>query len=666
MPAYVRMRLAPPGEELISMCGIAGVVRTGDRALPPPGVTRRMMAAIEHRGPDDSGEYRNAYVHLGAHRLAILDLKGGHQPIYGCSADLVAICNGEIYNFQELRQELRSHGHHLRTECDTEVVAHVCEDSGSAGVTRLRGMFAFAVWDDKRSELTIARDRLGIKPLFWHRTADYLLFASEIKGLLASGLVPSEIDPNSVDDLFSLSYPCPPRTMFRNVFEVRPAHVLTVRPRSGSINEKRYWSPPFSRLGEHPNVSAPQAAAELRELLRAAIYRHLQSDVPTACYLSGGLDSSAVAALVRDVTGDPPRTFSIGFDSPSHDETPQAKEMAAFLQSTHDAVVCGKETAERFEEMIWAMEFPLQFPLALPMLELSNRVAASGYRVVLTGEGADELLAGYDCFRGDKLRRVFQRPYLKPMRRAAYSRLYRWLGTPQGTVDGLIANHERSATIASAFGGLYPPWFDVWTTLDLDRTQLLSRSDHTARPIEQPPAEFQDLLHPHLGELHPLDAGLALELTTRLPSWILPIGDRSAMANGVETRVPLLDDAVVEYVCPLSPDLKLRGFREKAILRDATRPLLPPRTARLRKRPFYTPLAEWFFLHPRPDFVHHHLSRTRLESVGVFEPAVVQRLLDAIQTTPQHHLLFKKLEWILILVLGTQVLHERFRATQLA
>jgi asparagine synthase (glutamine-hydrolysing) len=367
-----------------------------------------------------------------------------------------------------------------------------------------------------------------------------------------------------------------------------------------------------------------------------------------------------LSALVKETTGDPPTTFSIGFESMEHDELAFANRMATALGGRQHTVVCNRATADSYPHVLWHMELPLQFPLALPLQRLSACARSEGFKVVLTGEGADELFGGYDCFRADKMRRIFDRPLLRPLRPAAYRRLYAWHGLPEGTVDKMLANQSRSAEIERRFGGVYPAWFDMWTTLDLDRARLLSPDGRRARPADEPPEGFADLLPEDVASLHPFDAVLALELESRLPSWILQIGDRASIANGVEARVPFLDHEVVEFAASLSPALKMQGFTEKALLRGAMRDLLPPEIARRQKRPFYTPLKSWFFAKDGPAYVPEVLGERAVRDAGLFDPGIVTRLRRDLHDVPDDHLLRVQHEWVLTLVLGTQLLHELF------
>ena len=528
-------------------------------------------------------------------------------------------------------------------------------------VERMRGMFAFALWDAPQRRLLFARDRIGIKPLFWARTPDYLVAASEVKAILASGLVPAAIDRDALDDVFSLSYPCPPRTMFRGVVELRPAHCLVARARRGIEPPRRWWRAPFPHRGEHRKGSARELGMELRETLRDAVSTHLVSDVRVGARVSGGIDSSAVAALARRDRGEL-TTFSIVFDDPRFDERVYAREVARHLGARSFEVLASAQAAERLPAMVEALEMPQPIPVAIGGLLLAERERAEGFPVVLTGEGADELLGGYDVFRAARARRMLDRPWTRPVRGAMYAVAERAMRQPSGLGRFLAANATQDEQVRRAFFGLRPAWYDVWKMLDLDREALLSRGGHRARPVEEPPSGFRDLVRDDVASLDPLDAELALELETRLPAWILVIGDRTAMANGVEMRVPFLDHRVVELVASMPPGVKMHGLREKAVLRDAVRDLLPPRIVRRRKQPFMTPVRDWFFSDGSPEWVRSELARGAVEDAGLFDPGVVETLRASLDGSQAGSLERLRLELVLMLVLGTQLLHRRFVA----
>lgn len=642
------------------MCGVVGIFRRGNQPLPHPRVIRRMMSSIDHRGPDGGGEFLGESIHIGAVRLAVVDVKSGDQPVDGCRRDVKAVYNGEIYNHHALRQMLTRSGHSIGSACDSALIPHLYEELGPTFVESIRGMFAIALWDDVQGRLLLARDRLGIKPLFLAESRDYVVFASEIKAIVASGLVEPEIDLESLDDLFSLSFPCPPRTMFKGIRELLPAHVFEMRRGGESSATRRYWHCPFVPAGEHRRVSPENAAEELLSLLKLRVYDHLMSDVPVGAYLSGGLDSSIISAVFKEVTGDPPTSFSISFDEKKFDELDDARFVSAYLGSRNHVIRCDSSMGNELERMIWHTELPLQFPLALPLIGLSGLARSRGFPVVLTGEGADEIFGGYDCFRADKMRRVFDRPGLRSIRPAMYQGLYKWHDLPDGTVRRMLENHERVAEVRRAFGGIYPPWYDMWTTVGVDRERLLGVNARIARPVWEAPRGFEELLPRDIERLDPHDAGIALEMSTRLPSWILLIGDRASMANGVEARVPFLDHEVVEFVASLPPSLKLKGFQEKAILRKAARGVLPKRTLAKRKQPFFTPIRDWFFSDESSGTFERYLSKDAIATAGLFDPDLVASYRRVLRRTPDHVLLRNQLEWTLLLVLGTQILHRQF------
>jgi asparagine synthase (glutamine-hydrolysing) len=647
------------------MCGIALIFRLGARPLPEPGVLGRMLDAIAHRGPDGRGTFADDDVQLGAVRLAVIDPRGGRQPVHGCGGARVScVYNGELYDAAEHRRALAA-SHALADACDTTLLPHLYEEHGEAMVERMRGMFAFALWDAARRRLLLARDRLGIKPLFWARTPDYLVAASEVKAILASGLVEAVIDRDAVDDVFSLSYPCPPRTMFRGVVELRPAHLLVVRrePGEARVGEpRRWWRAPFLPRGEHSRRSASEHEHELREVLRDAVRTHLVSDVPLAACVSGGLDSSAIAALAKEASGGAPTTFSIAFDDPRFDESSHARAVARHLGSHPHEIRADAHAAELLPQMIWNLEVPQIVPGAIGGLLLSARERAEGVPVVLTGDGADELLGGYDVFRAARARRALDARWLDPLRPWIFRAAGRATGQPAGLADWMARTARPAGEVARAHGGVYPPWYDVWRLLDVERAALLSPEGRRVRPIEEPPAGFAALVPENAAALEPLDAELALELETRLPSWILVISDRSAMAHGVEARVPFLDHRVVELVAAMPPSAKMRGLREKAVLRGAVRDLLPPAIAARRKQPFMTPVRDWFFRRPAPAFVERELSAEALKSAGLFSPEVVARLALALERAPERHVDRVRLELVMMLVLGTQLLHRLFVA----
>ncbi len=648
------------------MCGIVAVLRLGERPLPGDDAVRAMTRAIAHRGPDGEGFHRDDDVALGVVRLAVVDVGHGRQPARGCrGAGPVSVVNGELYEHRPLRAELAAR-HEIVDACDATLLPHLYEDHGANMVLHMHGMFAFALWDRRERTLLLGRDRLGIKPLFFAVTPDFLVAASEAKAIFASGLVQPRIDRDAVDDLFSLGYPCPPRTMFAGVTAVPPGHTVTARAGGGAQRgrvdaARRYWRAPLSPPAHTGQRGSPAgSAADVHDALAAALRTHLDADVPVATWLSGGLDSSAVSALAREAAGAPLPAFALTFpgDPEGLDESAPARAVARFLGADLDEVPMGAPAASLLERMTWHLELPLLVPGALGGLLLSERQRARGFKVTLTGDGADEVLGGYDVFRASRARRLLG---ARAFSAAVVAGDALGLLSPRGIGAFLAQNARapRTDIVARAYGGVRPPWLEQWALLDVERAALLSPDGRRVRPIEEAPAGFAALVREDAVALDPLDAEIALELETRLPAWILVIGDRSSMAHGVEARLPFLDDDVVRTLLAVRPALKMRGMREKAVLRDAVAGLLPRAIVRRRKQPFMTPIAPWFF---PPGATPPALTRARLEDAGLFDAAVVARLLTRLHTSRPGTLERVRLEMVLMLVLGTQLLHASFVA----
>lgn len=643
------------------MCGIVGIIRLGDRPLPDPGIIQRMCRSIVHRGPDGEYSYSDEDLLLGMVRLAVIDPEHGKQPVFGCNEDVVGVYNGEIYNHHDLRRDLVAGGHHVKDRCDSSILPHLFEENGIEMVSKLRGMFAFALWDKPRRILHLTRDRVGIKPLFYAQTSDFLVFASEIKGILASGLVETEIDRDALDDLFSFSWPCPPRTMFSGISSLPPAHTLSVRAGRAVEAPRRWWRLEIPPRGEHLKGSPKQLEIQFREQLQDAVKCHLRADVPVGVYLSGGLDSSAIAMLTRQAAETSPLALSIGFDDPQYDESQHAAVVAQAAQLPMHLIKSTAQTAQVYPRALWHMELPLMVPVSTSGFELSAGTRAQGVPVVLTGDGADEILGGYDVFKADKMRRAFERPLLRWLKRPVCRQLYKMARAPEGAVEFMLDVEARGASeIEAAFGGAYPVWYGFWQALDIDRDELLGRGGRRVRPSTEPPALWEHLLPPDLERLDPLDAAIAIEMNTRLPAWILMISDRCSMANSIEARVPFLDHHVLELTAQMPPSLKMKGATEKYLLRRAMHGRMPETIRKRAKQPFMTPIKEWFFSDQRPAYVDERLSKEALERSGIFEPSVVLRLRSGLEAGRSNLLQTERLGMILMLVLGVQLLQHLF------
>ena len=429
------------------MCGIAGIQLQAHEASPDPEMLQRMVSAIRHRGPDGTGFRVEPGVGLGHARLSIIDLEGGAQPVHNEDGTVWIVYNGEVFNYIELRRMLEQRGHRFYTNTDTEVIVHLYEERGDDFVQELNGQFAFALWDRPRRRLLLVRDRAGILPLYYTRTPEGVLFASEVKALLASGRVTASLDPNGLDETFTFWAPLAPRTMFKGVAQVCPGEIVVLQ--GDRLERRTYWRWEFPDAGSHRTAPQGQLESELRELLTDATDIRLRADVPVGAYLSGGLDSSSLVALLNRTVPESLRTFSIGFEDVGLDETEHQQQMVAHLRTANARIQCSLgDIAATFPDTIRHAESPVLRTAPAPMRLLSGLVRRSGVKVVLTGEGADEVLGGYDIFKEAKVRQFWARNPASTWRPALLKRLYPYLDLTSAT---------SAAYLKEFFGGRARP-----------------------------------------------------------------------------------------------------------------------------------------------------------------------------------------------------------------
>lgn len=603
------------------MCGICGYVglELSDNLL------HRMMDALAHRGPDGGGILHLPRLGLGMRRLAIIDVTGGRQPLYNECGDVAVVLNGEIYNYKSLRHDLLQRGHRFATASDAEVVVHLYEERRDDCVDLLRGMFAFALYDRSADRLLIARDRLGIKPLYYWRDGSALIFASEIKALLESGLVPRRPCPASIDAYLSRRYVPGPLTMFEGVLKLPAAHLL-VRE-AGRVEIRRYWMPPS---GDHRALPDGEYDECFASIFEESMRLHRISDVPVGAYLSGGLDSSCVVAALAREHAEPVKTYAVGFGG-LDDETAQAREVARTLGCEHHEVICRPEDFDLLPRIIWHADEPLGDAIVLPTFLLA-REASRDVKVVLTGEGADELLAGYAFHRvidlTNRYRRVMPEwmhehlvlPLVRRLPRALAGRYFDY----PATLDG--EGHQRvlayAATLhASDYQRQYRSLTELFTRED--RYALYTPGFYATLSQghgEAPTAPSDDVLRRLLD----------LQFASWLPDNILTRQDKMAMAHGLEARVPFLDHVLVEFLQSVPARLRLRPLGEnKILLRRYARRRLPRAVARRRKRAFYMP-AERFYGHASfRRLVAMTLNAGQVEKRGYFAPDAVQTFVAA-------------------------------------
>ncbi|MCO4319269.1 asparagine synthase (glutamine-hydrolyzing) [Phyllobacterium sp. 21LDTY02-6] len=617
------------------MCGIAGYCGTeigGDG----PRILRRMTDAISYRGPDESGVQSMTDAGLGHVRLSIVGLSDGQQPMQSADGNLVISYNGEVFNYVELRDDLIAQGHRFRSSSDTEVILHLYEEMGPDCVKLLNGDFAFALWDNKRRRMMLARDRMGVRPLFYTCHGGNFFFASEIKALLAVPGVRSEIDPYALDQIFTLWAPIPPRTAFKDIYELPAAHLMLVDDRG--IKRSSYWQLDYPHGGDHgKSRSEADMAEELRHLLTDATRIRLRADVPVGSYLSGGLDSSAVSALAARVIPDRLRTFSIGFESAEHDETIFQNQMVEALGTKHSSLTCsGSDIADIFPSVVEHMERPVLRTAPAPLYLLSRLTKEHGYKVVLTGEGADEVFGGYDLFREAKVRRFCARQPHSRTRPQLFRRLYPYLpGLQQQKPEYLAAFFGVSVDDLNDPLYSHRPRFRGTAATKLffspELKQALHGYDATEDLISTLPADY--------ARWHPLNQAQYLETSLLLPGYILCCqSDRMAMAHGVEGRFPFLDHRIVEFGARLPISAKLNGLDEKHILKQAMRGLIPETITARQKQPYRAPDSQSFTRGHLPGYVAELMSPEAIDDGGLFNAGAVGKLLEKCvrNDTPGH------------------------------
>lgn len=636
------------------MCGIAGILNLyRERKIEDASLTR-MIDMVRHRGPDGFGFYRDARIGLAHARLSIIDLPGGAQPIHNENKTLRIVFNGEIFNYLELRKTLEEKGHVFYTRSDTEVILHLYEEYGTECLSRLNGQFAFAIWDLQQERLFLARDRLGVRPLFYTRVRDTLLFASEIKSLLTDPDVTREIEPCALDQIFTFWMTIPPRTALKDIFELPPGHFITVR--HGLFAQKKYWDLDFSQ--NRRIKTEDEYAEELRELLIDSIRLRLRADVPVGVYLSGGLDSSTIAALVRNHTENHLRTFSVTFDDAAFDESEYQQQMIRRLGCEHSTVFCSPaDIADSFPDVVWHTEKPIVRTAPAPLFLLSRLVRKNGYKVVLTGEGSDELLAGYDIFKETKIRRFMERDPDSRMRPLILRRLYPYL--QHSPVRALKYAESFFTSGAEMFPAECYSHIPRWKTTS--RLKSFFSADLKNALIGYD--TVKELMEALSGECKGYDdVSLAqyIEMKTLLSGYLLSSqGDRVAMAHSVEGRFPFLDHRVVEFACCLPPLLKMRALTEKYILKKSMKGMLPDSVMRRPKQPYLAPDAKSFLSGTSPAYVEDILSERSLTQSGYFDPKAVSLLVKKCRSSS---VLGFKDNMAVVGIISTQLLHDQFIA----
>ena len=595
------------------MCGLAGFVESSTAAAmgrdASVDLVRHMCDVIRHRGPDDGGLRVEPGVGLGMRRLSIIDLASGHQPLHNEDGTVWTVFNGEIYNFRELRRQLQSAGHRFATASDTEVIVHAYEEWGAGAIARLRGMFGLAIWDSRQRTLLIARDRLGIKPMHYAESHGRLYFASEIKSLLCVHDLPRDIDLDALDHYLSFLYTPQDRSIFRQIRKLPPGHVLTWR--DGVTTVERYWQLPAA---ETFAGSEEEAVDELHGVLADAVRSHLLSDVPVGAFLSGGLDSSLVVALMAQASPEPVRTFSIGFDEPGFDELEHARRVATHCGTDHHEYVVKPDALGILDRIIGHFDEPFADASAIPTWYVSQ-MARQHVTVVLSGDGGDELFGGYDRYIPHPRVQTFDR-YAPDALRAVAS--FAASSLPHGARGKNFLRHVARNDRGRYVDAIRYFSEDEKPALFSEEVRQQLSADGPERRLARHFERYAQL--PWASQMMRFDA------ETYLPEDILTKVDRMSMAHSIESRVPLLDNEVVQFAAALPARLKIRDGRRKHVLKEVAARLLPRDIVDRRKQGFAVPLGAWFRGNLHEVFADTLLSSESLQR-GYFQPRFVERLV---------------------------------------
>jgi len=611
------------------VCGLTGIFDTQSKREVDRDLLVRMNESLFHRGPDEGGIHTAPGLGLGHRRLSIIDRSGGQQPLFNEDGSVVVVFNGEIYNFAELAKELCQKGHTFRTHSDTEVIVHAWEEWGEACVDRFRGMFVFAIWDSKREQLFIARDRLGIKPLYYSMLPNgHFIFGSELKALLQHPDLPRDIEPTAVEDYFAYGYVPEPKTILSHAHKLSPGYTLSITRDGRAPVCKQYWDIPFKALPKHEEQ---EYAKELADRMTEAVKLRMIAEVPLGAFLSGGLDSSAVVAMMAGLSDDPVNTCSISFADPRYDESSYANEVAKQYNTQHTSWQVDSDDFDLIDRLATLYDEPYADSSAIPTYRVCE-LAKKKVTVALSGDGGDEILAGYRRYqwfmREQNLRDVFPQGFR--------SLVFGSLGKVYPKALWAPRVFRAKALFQSLAKTPVESYFDISCVLkDSLRKQLFSTSFR---------AKLQgyhalDVLKGHDKDSpaeHPLSRMQYLDMKTYLPGDILTKVDRASMAHSLEVRVPLLDHKVVEWTSGLSPDLKLRGSDGKYLFKKAMASHLSQDLMYRKKQGFAVPIAQWF-RGPLRERVRESVLSDSLLDTGIFDRRFLTRLIDDHQSGQQDH-----------------------------
>ena len=637
------------------MCGIAGIYNYHSDKENQPGISiKKMLSTIRHRGPDETGLYLGENFGMGSVRLSIIDIASGQQPLSDESGNYWIVYNGEIFNYPELRNEILKKGIKLKTHCDTEVLVQMYAIYGAGCLKYINGQFAFCIWDKKKKEMFFARDRVGIRPLFYWAQDGAFAFCSEIKGLFTLEKVDKAINPESLAHVFTFWTTLSPNTAFKNIYELSPGHHMVVN--SSEIKIEKYWSQEFpDKMYSHPQ-DLNRSVEEFSALLNDAVKIRLRADVPVAAYLSGGLDSSVTTSLIHMINPENLNTFSIGFKEKEFDETAYQMEASKYFNTNHKAFECtASEIAEQFVNTIWHTEIPVLRTSPTPMYLLSKKVRESNIKVVITGEGADEILAGYNIFKEAKIRRFWANQPDSVSRPKLLSKLYSYIPAIKDSNNmalKMFFGYKLTETDNPLYSHLLR-WHNT-SRLKTYFSEEITQALNAYNPV--------DLVYPELPENFMDWSSLArsqyLESAIFMSGYLLSSqGDRMGMANSVEGRYPFLDDRVIEFCAGLPDSFKLNCLNEKFLLKKMSSGKIPESITKRAKQAYRAPIVSSFFNSGAPAYVQELLSENKIKAFGLFDAEKVKQLIKKIKNNQN----ISEVDQMAIAgILSTQLLYNMF------
>jgi len=634
------------------MCGIAGIVNLKEQQPITPDTLKRMIAVQQHRGPDENGAYLDDHIGLAHARLSIIDLKDGTQPIHNEDKSLWIIYNGEVFNYPELRQELINLGHKFYTTSDTEVILHLYEGKGINCLNQLNGQFAFAIWNSNDKTLFLARDRVGIRPLFYTIQNERLYFASEIKAIFTNEEVHRSLDQESLDQVFTFWTTLPGKSVFNNINELPPAHYMLISQQGITID--RYWNLPFFENKETVIKKTDDLISEVSETLKDAVKIRLRADVTVGSYLSGGLDSSGITETVKNNFNNELRSFGIRFENKDYDEGSYQNEMVDYLDVNHSEIIASNnDIGSKLEDVLWHTEKPLLRTGPIPLYLLSNLVHQSGYKVVLTGEGADEIFGGYNIFKEAKIRNFWAKDPDSKLRPLLLARLYPYIFKDNRLNQTLIAFFK------SGIDNPDDPFFSHhvrWKNTSKNKN-LFSEQIKDSNKNYNSFAELIKLLPADYSKWDIVTKAQFLETMLFLSNYLLSSqGDRVAMAHSVEMRLPYLDFRVIELMGKVNSELKINGLNEKYLLKQIFKNRLPESIVNRWKHPYRAPITK-AILKSNRNLVKEYCSEESLRNSGLFDAVRIVRLINKLEKSSNAS---EVDDMALVGIISTQIIYKTF------